>query len=197
MMRSRQIPARARRSRTSARHLVATGVRSSSVSSPLAGGNPGGEHAPASTRAGDNQQSPVMAMGLRRNDKPGQNRLRWDSGPAPPKAARPRAARPASRPHYARSPGPRIDQLVEQVRKHVDSDEADPHDDGSTEDGVHVTVEQGAGDVLPNTRPGEHGLGQYRALEKRCVGQPDDGDELHEDVAEGMAPNDVTLGESL
>jgi len=49
----------------------------------------------------------------------------------------------------------------------------------------------------PDPRPGEDGLGQDGAFKQVGVGQRDHGDEREQHVAEGMAPDDLSLGEGL
>ena len=46
-------------------------------------------------------------------------------------------------------------------------------------------------DVEAEAGPGEHRLGQHRALEQGAVGERDDGDQRHQDIAEGVAPDDA------
>ena len=50
-------------------------------------------------------------------------------------------------------------------------------------------LKQRVGDVAAEPRPGEHCLGQHRAFQQAGVGEGDDGDQRHHDVAEGMAPD--------
>ena len=84
---------------------------------------------------------------------------------------------------------PRIEDLVEQVAEQVDADEDRAHQHRAAEHRVHVAVEQRAGDVEAEPRPGEDGFGQHRAFEQRGIAEADDRDQRHHDVGEGMQPH--------
>ncbi len=68
---------------------------------------------------------------------------------------------------------------------------------GAAQHRVHVGIQQRVGDVEAEAGPGEHRLGQDRALEQVGVGQRDHGDQRHRGVAERVAPDHARLGEAL
>ena len=65
-----------------------------------------------------------------------------------------------------------------------------PIDQHAGEHRVHVAGEQAGGEIVADARPGEDRLGQHRAFQQEGVGERDHGDELDQDVAERMPPDD-------
>ena len=62
---------------------------------------------------------------------------------------------------------------------------------------VHVVHLQAARQVLAEPGPAEHGLDQHGAVEQAAKGQRHDGQQLHADIPEGVAPDHLPRAEAL
>ncbi len=51
--------------------------------------------------------------------------------------------------------------------------------------------------ILPEAGPGKDGLDENRAVKQAAIGECHDGQKLHPDIAEGVAPDDGALAEAL
>ena len=91
----------------------------------------------------------------------------------------------------------RIDQRVDDVGQHVEEDVHDADHHGAAEHRVEIGVEQRILHVKSKSGPGEHRLGQHRALQQAAERQRDDGDQLHPDIAERVNPHHAERRQSL
>ena len=139
-------------------------------------------------------REPVAPEGRARRDTSGR------AGPGDGWPARDRAASHASRRARCRSSllsRARIDQRVDDVGEHVEEDVDDADHHGAAEHRVEIGVEQRVLHVEAKPGPGEHRLGQHRALQQAAEGQRDDGDQLHPDIAERVNPHHAERRQSL
>ena len=90
------------------------------------------------------------------------------NGPGPRTVAYRTTASFSSERHYRKigysSAGSGVDDPIEYVGEHIDTDKANPHYHRAADDGVHIRVEQGGRDILTDSRPGKDSFCQDAAF---------------------------------